>query len=663
MSEQKLPNNCLLKKTRDLLEIKLFQDIIKKFDINSKCCLILDKRGAILLNNFLSLTEVLNNGVLSIDSIYKIRQKYKSYSAIYIISGKKSILDKIMKEDFVDDKNRWYKNCHLFIIDDISDELYDYMANKNFLKYIKTLKQLSIKYVTMDKNIFSFGDDINFNSIYNLFTDNNEINNLNISKLYNVCQALNIYPNILYFNLDKKCKLLAENLNKKLKKFFAKKKKDGILLITSRFIDYLAPLQFSSIYQNLLLESFKDKTTKYCNKIILQKEGKNVFYILDYKDELYNKYKYRYFYEVSNLVNEDLKDFKNSEVGKAIDNIEKEMVSAAQNFLKYKSYSQKLGQHLDLCLKLRDIQNNRHIMDLLNIQEAIISKMNENGKKLSNNDIISLIKNNKNKFQKNDLLRLICLIKYEYPDIDIDEIYNNVKLSPNDKKIINFINKEENLVNQSKLDELNKSIISYRGKTSYNTREENDNKENKRYNYIKESKLTTICDMCCKDKLPNDLFTFVEKPENVKYQKKKYAINLDNIINEDSEEGNKQNLILFNIGGLSNYEISSLERGVFLGQYNMNLILGGNKIYNHEEYFSEIKDFIEKKNNIVKTEEKNDNPKQRKENNEMKDSKIEISDNISYEEKGSKEKMKKKGKKNLTKESKDDTQEFEEDMK
>ena len=225
----------------------------------------------------------------------------------------------------------------------------------------------------MDKNIFSFGDDINFNSIYNLFTDNNEINNLNISKLYNVCQALNIYPNILYFNLDKKCKLLAENLNKKLKKFFSKKKKDGILLITSRFIDYLAPLQFSSIYQNLLLESFKDKTTKYCNKIILQKEGKNVFYILDYKDELYNKYKYRYFYEVSNLVNEDLKDFKNSEVGKAIDNIEKEMVSAAQNFLKYKSYSQKLGQHLDLCLKLRDIQNNRHIMDLLNIQEAIIS--------------------------------------------------------------------------------------------------------------------------------------------------------------------------------------------------------------------------------------------------------------------------------------------------
>lgn len=663
MSEQKLPKNCLLKKTRDLIEIKLLQNIIKKFNLNLKCCLILDKRGAILLNNFLSLTEVLNNGILSIDSIYKKRQKYKSYSAIYLISGKKSILNKIMEEDFIDEENRWYKNCHLFIIDDISDELYDYMANKKFLKYIKTLKQISIKYVTMDKNIFSFGDDINFNSIYNLFIDNNEINNLNISKLFNICQALNIYPNILYFNLDKKCKLLAENLNKKLKKFFAQKKKSGILLITSRFIDYLAPLQFSTIYQNLLLESFKDKTTKYCNKIIIQKDKKTASYILDYKDELYNKYKYRYFYEVSNLVNDDLKDFKNSEVGKAIGNIENEMVSAAQNFLKYKSYSQKIAQHIELCLLLRDILNNRHIMDLLNTQEIIISKLNEKGKKISDNDIISLINKNKDKFNKNDLLRLICLIKYECPDIDTERIYNNIKLLPNEKKIIDFINKEENLVNQRKLDELNKSIIEYRERTNYYTKEENDNKENKRYNYIKESKLTTICDMCCKDKLPNDLFTFIERPENLKFQKKKYNINLDNIINEDNEEENEQNLILFNIGGLSNYEISSLERGVFLGQYNMNLILGGNKIYNHEEYLSEIKDFIEKKNNIVRIEEKDDMPKLKIENKEMKDSKIEISDSISYEEKGSKEKMKKKGKKNFVKKPQDETHEFEEDMK
>ena len=660
MSDQKLPNNCILKKTKDLLKNKLFQETIKKFDINEKCCLIVDKRGAILLNNFLTLTEVLNIGILSIDSIYKKRQKFKNYSAIYLISGKKKILDKVMKEDFINDKDRWYKNCHLFIIDDISDELYDYMAEKKFLKYIKSLKQISIKYVTMDKNLFSFGDDINFNSIYSLFNDNKEINNLNINKLYNICQALNIYPNILYFTLDKKCQILAEDLNKKLKKFFAKKKKDSILLITSRFIDFLAPLQFDTIYQNLLLESFKDKSTKYCNKIILDKGKEKACYILDYKDELYNKYKCKYYHEVNKLINEDYTDFKNSEEGKAMANIDKEAAAAAENFLKYKSYSQKLGEHFDLCLKLRDSLTNRHILDLLDVQSTIISKMKENGKKISNNAIVSLIKDNKNKFNKNDLLRLIYLIKYEYPNIDLEEIYSIVNISLKDKKIIDFVNKEENLLEQSKLDELDKSIIAHREKTNYNTKEENDNKADKRYSYTKECKLTTICDMCCKDKLPADLFTFVEKPENVKFQKKKYAINLGNAKNEDEEKEIKQNLILFNLGGLSNYEISSLERGDSLGQYNMNLILGGNKIYNHEEYISELKDYIEKKNNIIKTEEKDDLGKIK----ENKDTIIQMPDDISYSEKGSKEKMKKKKQKNIISEDKDITQEdYEEDMK
>ena len=157
--------------------------------------------------------------------------------------------------------------------------------------------------------------------------------------------------------------------------------------------------------------------------------------------------------------------------------------------------------------------------------------------------------------------------------------------------------------------------------------------------------------MVCKNKLPNSLFTFVEKPENLKIQKKKITTNFDNLINDRIEEENKQNLILFNLGGLSNYEISSLERGEYLGQYNMNLILGGNKVYNHEEYFNEVKDYINNKNIIKETEEKSDK------NLEKKDSKINIDDKLSGS--GSKEKMKKTGK-NI-KSNDEDT--FDEDLK
>ena len=650
MTEQILPNNCLLKKTKDLLEINLFNETLTKFEISGKCCLIVDTRGAKFLNNYLSLTDIINKGIFSVDSIYKKRKPYKSFHVIYLISGNKDILKIIKDKDF--GGHRLYKCCHLFLIDEITSDLYNYMAQKNFLKYIKSLKQVSIKYVTIDKNLFSYGDDNNFNSLYNLFEDIEEINNMNVSHLYNVCKALNTYPNIVYFNGDKKCKFLAEKLNKELKKSFAKKKKEGVLLITSRFMDFLAPIQFNAIYQNLLLESFKNKEVKYCNKINVNKNDNSTnTYILDYKDELYNKYKYRFYYEVMNLVNEDVIEFKNSDIGKAIANYDEEMEAAAKNYGKYKSYSQKLSEHITLCEKLRDLGNNRHLVELLDAQEIIMSKTNNKGKNISEDDIISLIKDKKNKFNKEDFKRLLCFIKYNYSEINIDNIYNILNTSQNDKSIINFFNSSENHIDFKKLNDLDNSIISYREKTNYNTREENDNKGNKSYAYIKECKLTTICDMCCKGKLPNNLFTFVEKPENLIIQKKNILTNFGNLISGSNEEEKKQNLILFNLGGLSNYEISSLERGEYLGQYNMNLILGSNKVYNYEEYFEEIKNYNKRKDLIKKCEEKNDNEKYGK-----KDSKIDIND--LYSGNGSKEKMKKNDNN-----YKNDDDTFEEDMK
>ena len=260
MLEQKLPNNCLLKNTKDKIETKIFKEIFKKFGISEKCFLIVDNRGSQFISGFLTLTEVINFGIFSIESLYLQRKPYKSFSAIYIISGDKKSIDMVIK-DFKSEKDRLYKFCHLFILDEIKDDLLDIMAKNNFIKRIKTLKQILIQYIPIDKNIFTFGNDENFNSIYNLYEDNEEMNKINISRLVSICQSLENYPNVVYFNLDNKCKLVAEKVNSELKKYFSKKtvKKSGFLLITSRFIDLAAPVQFELIYQHLLLDSFKKK--------------------------------------------------------------------------------------------------------------------------------------------------------------------------------------------------------------------------------------------------------------------------------------------------------------------------------------------------------------------------------------------------------------------
>ena len=277
MIEQKLPNNSLLKITKDKIETKIFKEIFKKFGISGKCFLIVDNRGSQFISSFLTLTEVINFGIFSIESLYLERKPYKSYSAIYIVSGDKKSIDMVIK-DFKSEKDRLYKFCHLFILDEIKDNLLDIMSKNNFINHIKTLKQILIQYIPIDKNIFTFGNDANFNSLYNLYEDNEEMNKINISRLVSICQSLDNYPNVVYFNLDSKCKLVAEKVNSELKKYFSKKsvKKNGFLLITSRFIDFAAPVQFELIYQHLLLDSFKRKNEKYYNKIFLKSKNKNI---------------------------------------------------------------------------------------------------------------------------------------------------------------------------------------------------------------------------------------------------------------------------------------------------------------------------------------------------------------------------------------------------
>ena len=662
MLEQKLPDNCLLKNTKDKIEDKIFKEILKKFGISGKSFLIVDNRGSQFISSFLTLTEVIDFGIFSIESLYLQRKPYKSFSAIYIISGDKKSIDLVIK-DFKSEKDRLYKFCHLFILDEIKDDLLDIMAKNNFIKRIKTLKQILIQYIPIDKNMFTFGNDENFNSIYNLYEDNEDMNKINISRLVSVCQSLDSYPNVVYFNLDAKCKLVAEKVNSELKKYFSKKniKKSGFLLITSRFIDLAAPVQFELIYQYLLLDSFKRKNAKYYNKIFFKHKNKNQEKVLDYKEELYNKYKSMYIYEVIETINEDLAEFKNSDVGKLHklknekNNID--LDNAAKNISKYNYYVNLYSEHLNLSGEIDKILKRRNIMDLLEMQKTIMATMNNKGKKCSENEIISLIKNYKDKFEKIDFMRLLCLIKYNYPEIEIDEIFsvlesNNIIFSTAEKKIINFLNKGKMLIDLDSLEELDKSIISYREKNNYKTNEEINNKNDKRYNYVKECKLTTICDMCSKNNLPKNIFTFVEKPENIKTQNKFGLKN--NMFKNSEDDKNKQNLILFNIGGLSNYEIASLERGSYINQYDVNLILGANKIYNYKEYFDELTHYFNGNNEIVKINEampkeiketkKNSNKKKEAEKDDSAEQKINVREINEKDSDGkySKEKLKKK---------------------
>ena len=626
LPKKNLPNNSLKGSVINLFKSDIVQDIIESYNCSGKCILILDEKSSHLISNYFTMTDLISKGLFSIDLISKRRKPFETYEAIYIISNTPQSINLLVK-DFDYNENDMshfslYKNCHVYLIDPITKnpQIFNYMLNQYFLRKIKTFKEIFLDFIALDRNLFYFGREYNFNPIYQLFflNDNKIQNNICIKKLYSICLVTDTFPNIIYYIHDQNCKYIAENLSQKLETYYKNHKKivkNGTLLITSRLIDLPAPIQFDMNYDHLLFESYKNNSDpdKKMISIDLQGNGKKKI-ILDHNDVLYDKYRLNNIYDVLTALPSDLDQFNQSDIAKVnkVSQMESlnEMDQAIKNFTEYQYMTRLFSQHLDIAKRVNENCKKRNIINLVDLQSSIMAGVDEKGTKILMPELNSRITKNKEHFTKNDILRLLYLMRYYNPENDINELTENmenkINITPDDLKTIEFFTIERSSIDEQDLKRLNKEIILFRNRNKYNSNYENENKNDKRFLCVKESKLTTLCDMCCKNELPEEDFQYVIKPKLMNANKinKKYKANIL-IQNQDMDLQsenmlNIDNLILFNVGGLSTYEVSSLEKAIKNKQLNMNLIYGSNQIYNHEEYLQYIKDYFKGNSGIVK---------------------------------------------------------------
>ena len=626
MFKKNLPRHSLKGSIIDLFSSDIIQDIIESYNCSGNCVLILDEKSSHLISNYFSMADLLSQGLFSIELLRKVRKPFESYHAIYIISNTPESIDLLVR-DFDYNLNEmshfsFYKNCHVYLIDPLTKNknIFNSMLNQYFLQKIKTFKEIFFDFIALDKNLYYFGQDYNFNPIYQMFflNDNKIQNNICIKKLYSICLVTQTFPNIIYFIHDVNCKYIAENLSEKLETYYTNHKKivkNGTLLITSRLLDLTGPIQFDMNYDHLLFESYKNNSDpdKKMINIDLHGNGKEKI-ILDHNDILYDKYRPYSLYEILNLLPSDLEEFKKSDIAKVnkVNQMESltEMDKAIKNFNEYQYMTKLFSQHLDIAKRVNESCKKRNIVNLVDLQSSIMAGTDDRGSKILWPDINSRITKNKDKFNKNDILRLLFLMRYYNPDNDINDLTENmggkINITPEDLRMIEFFTVERSSIDEEDMKRLNKEIILFRNKNKYNTNEEKENRDDKRFLCVKESKLTTLCDMCCKNELPEEDFQYVVKPKLMNANKinKKYKANIL-IQNQDMDLQsenmlNIDNLILFNVGGLSTYEVSSLEKAIKNKQFNMNLIYGSNQIYNHEEYLKYIKDFFKGNSGVVK---------------------------------------------------------------
>ena len=624
MLKKNLPKQSLKGSILDLFTSDIIQDILDSYNCSGQCLLILDEKSSHLISNYFTMADLISKGIFSIELLRKMRKPFETYHVIYIISNTPESIDLLVKDfDYnSEDKTHFsfYKNCHVYLIDPLTKNknIFNSMMNEYFLRKIKTFKEIFFDFIALDRNLYYFGEEYNFNPIYQLFfiQDNQLQNNICIKKLYSICLMTQTFPNIIYFIHDPNCKYIAENLSEKLETYYTNHKKivkNGTLLITSRLLDLPGPIQFDLNYDHLLFESYKNNSDpeKKMINIDLQGNGKQKI-ILDHNDILYDKYRLFNIYDVLNTLPADLDKFNHSDIAKVnkVSQMESlnEMDQAIKNFNEYQYMTKLFSHHLDIAKRVNENCKKRNIINLVDIQSTIMAGEDEKGSKISLPELNSQISKNKEHFNKSDIMRLLFLMRYYNPENDINEITDNlnnkINVTNDDLKMIEYFTPERSSIDENILNRLNKEIVLFRGRNKYNINSENN--KDKRYICVRESKLTTLCDMCCKNELPEDDFTYVIKPKLMNANKinKKYKANIL-IQNQDldlqSENMlNIDNLILFNVGGLSTYEISSLEKGIKNKQFNMNLIYGSNQIYNHEEYLKYINDYFKGKSGIVK---------------------------------------------------------------
>ena len=598
ISKLTLKSQCV-----SLILSKMINDTLKNNKISNKSILLLDKKASKIISSYITMTDCLNSGLYTIESLFKSRKAFPNLSAIYLIFPNQKNIDLVVK----DIKNKLYKYYHIFFIENIKENLIEKFLKKNIVNKIKTFKEIYINFLCVDHLIYEFNYFDNFNSLFMLMNKSKKKNykekiELISDRLLNIIKVMNFNPNIVYFNLDKNCKEIAECLWEKLDYKKNKTKMDNnIILITSRLLDLTGPLLFDLSYNNLLFEKFKEKNSSNNNTLKLNSSTIDLN-----KDPLYYKYKSMTLPKVLQNLSEDLNDFMRTDASKIKDKKNLKNLNAMENVLKdyneYKYITNLFKTHLKLGEVLNNYVKENNLLNIIDYQNNILCGINSEGKKIKNKEILKSIENEikNDNINNKDLIKLLSILNYYNLDLNynleeivekINDLNENININKKNFNLIKFFDKENTGINENDLKEINKDIINFRKKNIFYTDE--TEKDDKRYIGYYESKLNTIINLCCKNNLNQNYFTFLSEKKNKfhKLKSKIIHINDDNVKYVEFDE-NLPTILLFNFGGLSYYEISSIYKGIKNCEFNYNIIFGGNKLYNSDEYLDDVNNFL-----------------------------------------------------------------------
>ena len=551
--------------------------------------LVVDNYSAKVLSSYLTMSDLLNRGIFTVELITNKRNRFPNYGVIYFISPTQKSISKLI-EDFSNLKRPKYNRAYIFFTHRLPENLLEMLVTDGVIKRTMVLKELNLSFFTKEENVFDFDWESGL-KIFNCSEENqNKMLQSICDRLFTVLTTLNIHPYIQYQGSSHLCKILGQKIEDIFtnNKFCKNLKKEGILLLTDRSIDVTTPLLHDYNYRSLIydLMEVKNNTINLNNKKI----------VLSDDNELWKNYKLLHIAEVFQKLSKDFDDFQKSDLSKIGKNSNmnsfSDMANALTNMSSYRIKTNQLSSQIHLAEELNKIYKNNHIYEIIELEQDIVSGVNDGGK-INNRDIFKNFTITKSKLnnQREDFIRILLTL---YTSLSIDE------------KDFNFLS--------GKLTEEESGVLGGMTKIGFNPQSSGKKNERRKNNIIREKislvgekiakkvtfsslrsspNIAILAEQASNYLLDREQYPYInwDREDLPKVEKKFGTKNLfDTDSNKEADLSELEPMIVFNIGGLAYNEITSLEKLQNNNTINHRIYIGSTGVMNAKEYMKQLRE-------------------------------------------------------------------------
>ena len=551
--------------------------------------LVVDNYSAKVLSSYLTMSDLLNRGIFTVELITNKRNRFPNYGVIYFISPTQKSISKLI-EDFSNLKRPKYNRAYIFFTHRLPENLLEMLVTDGVIKRTMVLKELNLSFFTKEENVFDFDWESGL-KIFNCSEENqNKMLQSICDRLFTVLTTLNIHPYIQYQGSSHLCKILGQKIEDIFtnNKFCKNLKKEGILLLTDRSIDVTTPLLHDYNYRSLIydLMEVKNNTINLNNKKI----------VLSDDNELWKNYKLLHIAEVFQKLSKDFDDFQKSDLSKIGKNSNmdsfSDMANALTNMSSYRIKTNQLSSQIHLAEELNKIYKNNHIYEIIELEQDIVSGVNDGGK-INNRDIFKNFTITKSKLnnQREDFIRILLTL---YTSLSIDE------------KDFNFLS--------GKLTEEESGVLRGMTKIGFNPQSSGKKNERRKNNIIREKislvgekiakkvtfsslrsspNIAILAEQASNYLLDREQYPYInwDREDLPKVEKKFGTKNLfDTDSNKEADLSELEPMIVFNIGGLAYNEITSLEKLQNNNTINHRIYIGSTCVMNAKEYMKQLRE-------------------------------------------------------------------------